>query len=141
HCSEKPICGQKNSQKKCRRWEFVSRWVGLPTVTLDDVKDIETLRRAAKILEAEVQELVKTVTQLKRRVFELEHGKPEQLELLKVIDDLEEQLARRNKLLFGESTEKRPSDKAKKPSSKKQTGHGRRDQPDLEVIEQVHVTN
>lgn len=110
-------------------------------MTLDDVEDIETLRRAAKILEAEVQELVKTVTKLKRRVFELEHGKPEQLELLQVIDDLENQLARRNKLLFGDSTEKRVGDKPKKTSGKKQTGHGRREQPELEVVEQIHVAN
>lgn len=106
---------------------------------LNDVEDIETLRRAAKILEAEVQELVKTVTKLKRRVFELEHGKPEQLQLQKIIDDLEDQLARRNKLLFGDSSEKRGANKAKKTGEKKQTGHGRREQPELEVIEQVHV--
>ena len=110
-------------------------------MTLDDVEDIETLRRAAKILEAEVQELVKTVTKLKRRVFELEHGKPEQLELQKVIDDLEEQLARRNKMLFGDSSEKRGAAKTKKPGEKKQTGHGRREQPELEIVEQIHVEN
>ena len=110
-------------------------------MTLDDVEDIETLRTAAKLLEAEVQELVKTVTKLKRRVFELEHGKPEQLELLKVIDDLEDQLARRNKLLFGDSSEKRSPAKPKKTGEKKQTGHGRREQPELETVEQVHVEN
>jgi len=110
-------------------------------VTLDDVDDIETLRRAAKILEAEVQVLVKTVTKLKRRVFELEHGKPEQLELQKIIDDLEEQLARRNKLLFGDSSEKRGAAKTKKTEEKQQTGHGRREQPELEVVEQIHVEN
>src|SRR5690606_32090713 len=40
-----------------------------------------------------------------------------------------------------DSTEKRVGDKPKKTSGKKQTGHGRREQPELEVVEQIHVAN
>ena len=108
-------------------------------MTLDDVKDIETLRKAAKILDAEVQTLSKLVVRLKRELFELKHGKPEQLQLELQIAELEEQLARRNKLLFGDSSEKRPSSDAKKERAEKQTGHGRREQPALEVVEQIHT--
>lgn len=110
-------------------------------MTLDDVKDIETLRRAAKILEAEVQTLSKLVLSLRRELHEARHGKPEQLKLELQLKELEEQLARRNKLLFGDSSEKRPSDRPQEGAPKKQTGHGRRAQPDLEAVEQVHVAN
>jgi transposase len=108
-------------------------------VTLDDVEDIETLRRAAKLLDAEVQTLSKLVLKLKRELFELKHGKAEQLKLELQLAELEEQLARRNKLLFGDKSEK--SKRESKPSvdKPKQTGHGRREQPALEVVEQIHV--
>ncbi|OQX66423.1 MAG: hypothetical protein B6A08_20570 [Sorangiineae bacterium NIC37A_2] len=108
-------------------------------MTLDDVRDIETLRKAAKLLDAEVQTLSKLVVKLKRELFELKHGKAQQLELELQIKELEEQLARRNKLLFGESSEKRPTSSSKKERTEKQTGHGRREQPELEVVEQIHV--
>ena len=109
-------------------------------MTLDDVKDIETLRKAAKLLDAEVQTLSKLVVKLKRELFELKHGKAQQLELELQIKELEEQLARRNKLLFGDKSEK--SKREHKPSGNKpkQAGHGRREQPALEVVEQIHVT-
>lgn len=110
-------------------------------MTLDDVEDIETLRRAAKILEAEVQTLSKLVLSLKRELHEAKHGKPEQLKLSLQIQELEDQLARRNKLLFGDSSEKRGSNQPKKSGEKKQPGHGRREQPALETVEQVHVEN
>ena len=110
-------------------------------MTLDDLEDIETLRRAAKMLEAENLQMAKMITRLKRELFELKHGKAEQLELQLQIQELEDQLARRNKVLFGDSSEKRGTDKPKKSPEKKQTGHGRREQPELEVVEQLHVEN
>src|SRR5690606_18816749 len=110
-------------------------------MTIDEVEDIELLRRAAKVLEAENLEMAKMIKRLKREVFELKHGKPEQLKLEMHIQELEEQLARRNKLLFGDSSEKRGAAKPKKTGEKKQTGHGRREQPELETVEQVHLAN
>src|SRR5690606_2456549 len=112
-----------------------------PPMTLDDVEDIELLRKAAKLLDAEVQTLSKLVIQLKRELHELKHGRPEQLKLELQIAELEEQLARRNKMLFGEKSEKRPANKSAGESPKKQTGHGRREQPELEEVEQVHLGN
>ena len=109
-------------------------------MTIDEVQDIEVLRKAAKMLESENLEMAKIIKRLKRRLFELEHGKPEQLDLLKQIQGLEEQLARRNKLLFGDKSEKRPKGKPER-EKKKQTGHGPRDQTELKEVEQVHLAN
>jgi len=108
-------------------------------VTIDEVDDIEVLRRAAKVLEAENLVMSKMIVKLKRELFEMKHGRPEQLMLQ--IAELEDQLARRNKLLFGDKSEKRPASKAADESPKKQTGHGRREQPELEEVQQVHVVN
>jgi len=52
-------------------------------MTIDEVQDIEVLRKAAKMLESENLEMARIIKRLKRRPFELEHGKPEQLDLLK----------------------------------------------------------
>src|SRR5688572_8809579 len=106
-------------------------------MSIDEVDDIELLRKAAKILEAENLEMAKLIAQLKRELFEMKHGKPEQLKLQ--IAELEDKLAKRNKMLFGEKSEKRGSHKNKEP--KKQTGHGRREQPQLDVGEQTHVAD
>jgi len=108
-------------------------------VTIDEVEDIEVLRRAAKVLEAENLVMSKLIVKLKRELFEMKHGRPEQLMLQ--IAELENQLARRNKMLFGDKSEKRPANKGADESPKKQTGHGRREQPELEEVEQLHVVN
>jgi transposase len=110
-------------------------------MTLDDVEDIETLRRAAKMLESENLQMAKMITRLKRELFELKNGRPEQLKLELQIAELEEQLARRNKLLFGDKSEKSKREIKSAADKPKQTGHGRREQPELEVVEQVHVQN
>ncbi len=110
-------------------------------MTLDDVEDIETLRKAAKMLESENLQMAKMISRLKRELFELKHGKPEQLKLELQIAELEEQLARRNKMLFGDKSEKTKRDKKTPKDKPKQTGHGRREQPELEVVEEVHLAN
>ena len=109
-------------------------------MTIDEVEDIELLRRAAKMLEAENLEMAKMIKRLKRENFELRHGTPEQLDLALQIEELEERLARRNKALFGDSSEKRPKDKTSR-REKKQSGHGRREQPELERVEEHHISN
>lgn len=109
-------------------------------MTIDEVEDIEVLRRAAKVLEAENLAMAKTILKLKRELFEMKHGRPEQLKLQ--IAELEEQLARRNKMLFGDKSEKQKSSKVQceaKTEKTKQIGHGRREQPALEVVETVHT--
>jgi transposase len=107
-------------------------------MSLDEVDDIEVLRRAAKILESENQAMAKMIAKLKRELHELKGGDPEQLRLQ--IAELEEQLSRRNKALFGDSSEKRRRPKKKSPDDK-QRGHGRREQPELPLEEQIHVAD
>lgn len=109
-------------------------------MTLDQLTDRETLLKAAKLLEAENLAMAKIIAKLKKRLAVLEGTEAVQLKLQ--IEDLEADLAQARKKLFGESTERRkiPADEstpAEEP--KKQTGHGRRAQPQLEVIERVHV--
>ena len=74
---------------------------------LEDEVDIEVLRRAALVLESENKKLSAWIGKLKKELHELKGGDPEQLKLQ--IADLERQLATRNKMIFGDSTEKRGS--------------------------------
>ncbi len=110
--------------------------IRLQDVTLADIDDIELLRKAALLLQEDNKKLTKLLAQLKRKLHALEGGNPQQLMLQ--IAGLEQQLAKRNHLLFGDKTEKRGSEptKAEKPA---QTGHGPRLQPRLPELEQVHL--
>ena len=105
-------------------------------MTLDDIEDVEVLRRAALMLQEDNKMLIRMIRKLRKELHELKGGDPEQLRLQ--IAGLEQQLATRNKLLFGDKSERRPSKKdaqAKPP----QTGHGPRAQPELPELEQVHL--
>lgn len=106
-------------------------------VTLDDITDIELLRKAALLLQEDNQKLVRLLAKLKKELHALKGGDPEQLKLQ--IAGLEQQLATRNKMLFGDKSEKRAS--SDKPQAEKapQTGHGPRSQPLLPAIEEVHL--
>jgi transposase len=71
----------------------------------------------------------------------------EAVQLKLQIEDLEADLASARKKLFGESTERRKKSSSEAAPEdiaadvpKKQTGHGRREQPKLEVVERVHIT-
>lgn len=106
-------------------------------MTLEDVQDPEFLRRAVSVLDSENRKLIQEVLELKRRVRELEGKAPVQLDM--DVAELEQQLHVRNRLLFGDKSEKRPrSDVAATASKAAQTGHGPREQPKLPVIETVH---
>jgi hypothetical protein len=76
-------------------------------VTLADIDYIELLRKAALKLQVDNKKLTKLLAQLKRELQALEGGHPEQLKLQ--IVDLEQQLAKRKDLLFGDKTENRGS--------------------------------
>jgi transposase len=53
--------------------------------------------------------------------------------------ELEQQLAVRNRMLFGDSSEKRGPKGNKQPADREQTGHGPREQPNLPLLETVHT--
>ena len=106
-------------------------------MTLDEIDDIELLRKAALLLQEDNKKLVRLLAQLKKELHALKGGDPEQLKLQ--IAGLEQQLATRNKMLFGDKSEKRPRPDESKSGKPPQTGHGPRSQPLLPAIEEVHL--
>lgn len=106
-------------------------------MTLADIDDIELLRKAALLLQEDNKKLMQLLAKLKKKLHALEGGDPEQLKLQ--IVGLEQQLAKRNHLLFGDKTEKRGSSEQAETEKPAQTGHGPRSQPLLPELEQVHL--
>lgn len=94
-------------------------------------RDPETLRKMAQLLELENSILHEKLQEMAAEIACLKgEQQPEQLALQ--IRDLQERLDTANRMLFGDSSERRPSDKT--PAEKKpQTGHGPTPQPDLPV--------
>ena len=82
------------------------------------------------------KKLMQLLAKLKKKLHALEGGDPEQLRLQ--IAGLEQQLAKRNHLLFGDKTEKRGT-KQTETEKPVQIGHGPRSQPLLPELEQVHL--
>gem|GEM_PF-305151 len=105
---------------------------------LDNEKDIEVVRQAALILERENQRLVQRNVELTRRLLQAEGRDPAELQL--EIARLEAQLAAARKRLFGDSSEKRPRPTTTAEAEREaKTGHGPREQKQLEVVEEIHV--
>ncbi len=102
-------------------------------IGIDDL-DEQQVRTAAKLLERENERLLRQVLELKRRLSLAEGGSATDKQLLL---ELEQQLAVRNKMIFGRSSERRG--KGKKAAEKApQTGHGPREQAELAQLERVH---
>jgi transposase len=102
---------------------------------LEEEKDVEILRQATKILDRENQKLTQRVVDLTRENLSLKGQDPASLQMR--IAELEQQLAIARQRQFGESTEKRPRGKDA-PSKPVQTGHGPRDQADLQLVATEH---
>ncbi|MDC3956940.1 IS66 family transposase [Polyangium jinanense] len=102
--------------------------------------DPEVLRQAALLLERENQKLAKKIIELTAELLALKGGDPEQLKLR--IAELEQQIAQKNRLLFGEKSERRggeAQDATPEPPPKPpQKGHGPKAQPSLPIVEVVH---
>ncbi len=108
-------------------------------VDLTREKDAETLRSAAMLLERENRRLIEKNLALQARVAELEGKAPADLQQRLAL--LEEQLAQRNRKLFGKSSERRDGGepKSETPSEPEaQKGHGPRAQPKLPLVETPH---
>lgn len=113
--------------------------IGVGVFRLDTEKDINLLRQAALLLESENKRLTAKVVELTKALLVAKGEDKEQLQLRLI--QLEQQLAVRNKKLFGESSEKRTDgqsngaeDKEKKP----QKGHGPTAQPNLLEVDVPH---
>ena len=103
---------------------------------LDRVQDLETLRQAALILERENEKLVEKNLELQRKLLEAEGADPGELQLK--LEELQQQLSVKNRLLFGASSEKRPAPGKTSEARTPQTGHGPREQKSLPIEEVVH---
>ncbi|HEY3497838.1 MAG TPA: IS66 family transposase [Polyangiaceae bacterium] len=101
---------------------------------IDDL-DESQVRQAAKLLERENERLVRRVLELEQTLSTVQGRSISQMELLA---DLEHMLAVRNKKMFGDSSEKRGTQKASEEEKKPQTGHGPREQAELAHVERVH---
>ena len=105
-------------------------------VSFERTKDREFLRKAATVLESENRRLLRENLELKEKLRVLDGAEPSQLALRN--EELERQLALRNKKLFGDSSEKRPSEHGEEGERATQAGHGPREQLGLREVERVH---
>lgn len=105
-------------------------------LNLDTEQDIKVLRQASKLLIGENQRLLEKVLALTSENLALKGASPADLQLR--LAQLESQLAVKNKLLFGKSSEKRPAAKDEAaPEKVPQVGHGPRAQPALPVVKRL----
>jgi transposase len=101
--------------------------------------DLETLRKAALLLNRENRKLLEKVLELQKQLADAQGKNPESLQQRLAL--LEEQLAQRNQELFGRSSEKRSGsgEQASTAGDAKPKGHGPKAQPKLPVEETRHT--
>ncbi|MBM3484573.1 MAG: IS66 family transposase [Alphaproteobacteria bacterium] len=106
---------------------------------IETERDIERLRQVALLQEAEIHRLLARLAELTRQLAEA-RGEDVVRALQLELTVINEQLAARNRALYGTSSERRArgdagnGGKAKAP----QSGHPRRAQRDLPIVEVVH---
>jgi transposase len=107
-------------------------------VSFETETDLATLQQAVRLLEQENRKLIRLNFELRQALAEAKGERAQQLELQ--IAALEQTLASRNRALFGDSSERRPTETAghnESAEKEPQTGHGPRQQ-ELPIIERVH---
>ena len=106
------------------------------SLQLEAEKDVERLRQAALLLEAENRRLVARVVELTRKLMSAQGQDAEELQLR--LREVERQLAQRTAELFGRSSEKRPRPRQDEEEKDEQAapvrGHGPRAQPTLPLL-------
>ena len=110
-------------------------------IRIETESDIERLRQVALLQQAELQRLSKRLVQLTAALAEA-RGEDAILALQQELAFLKEELAAKREELFGASSEKRPRDKpgdGANDDAAERTGHGRRGQPELPMVDVVHV--
>lgn len=114
-------------------------------IRIETEQDVEILRQVARLLDREVHALHQRIEKLLSEIVRLRGGDASALQL--EIEQLQELLARRERALFGDSSEKRDqgsSSQDDKPAEgnespkRRQKGHGPRSQPNLALLEQLH---
>jgi len=110
-------------------------------IRIETESDIERLRQVALLQQAENARLHKRLLQLTQELA-VARGEDAILAIQQELAFLKEQLDARNREIFGASSEKRSRDKSADAASNgttERTGHGRRDQPELPMVDVVHV--
>lgn len=106
-------------------------------VDLARENDPEVLRQAVALLEAENRRLLARVMELTKALLAAQ-GK-DRIALQIELEGLQAQLEKKNRMLFGQSSERRPGETEKEPKKRApRTGHGPREQKQLRVIEVPH---
>jgi hypothetical protein len=106
-------------------------------VRIESEQNLEILRQVALLLHRENQHLHDRLQKLTAEKLRLQGADADQLQL--EIDQLRELLARREREIFGASSEKRPRAKAEESSEPTpRNGHGPREQPSLPTLEAIH---
>lgn len=113
------------------------------SVDIDTEQDIERLREVAKLQERELERLTSRLGEVLEQLAEAEGQTKADLQA--ELDALQSQLDEHKSKRFGDSSERRGRpDSADDGSddtnedSQDQTGHGPTDQPQLEVVEEIH---
>jgi transposase len=107
------------------------------SIDLEREKDPELLRQAAILLEAENRRLVARVTELTRALLAAQGNDRVALQL--EIESLQAQLEKKNRMLFGQSSERRPGEDGEPKPRAPQTGHGPREQKELRLVVEEHT--
>jgi transposase len=107
-------------------------------VAFERDKDPAFLRKAATVLDSENRRLLRENIELRERLRALSGQEPAQLALQN--EELQRQLALRNKKIFGASSEKRKTKPGTPDTTdtEPQTGHGPREQTELQLVERTH---
>ena len=107
-------------------------------IQIEQEQDIEVLRQVARQLDRENQRLIERIKELSRELSRLRGAEAAKAQT--ELDLLKELLARRERALFGDSSEKRHTERSKEelgpPAPRR--GHGPRAQPELPIIEEMH---
>jgi transposase len=107
-------------------------------VTIQSESRLEVLREVALLLEQENRRLHERIQQLTLTLARLQ-GQDGTSALQMELEALKELLSRREKALFGDSSEKRPHPDPAIPDPEPRPGHGPRAQPQLPIVEVLHL--
>ncbi|MGH7346947.1 MAG: IS66 family transposase [Candidatus Rokuibacteriota bacterium] len=105
---------------------------------IERITDTDTLRKVAVLLDRENRHLHQRLQALTTEIDHLKGRTASRLQL--ELDALKELLAQRDRVIFGEKTEKRSRPGAETPATEKapRRGHGPRVQPSLPILDVIH---
>jgi len=104
-------------------------------IDLERENDPEVLRKAIVLLEAENRRLLARVAELTRALLAAQGN--DRVALQMEIESLQAELEKKNRMLFGQSSERRGGS-AKQKAREPRRGHGPREQKELRIVVESH---